>query len=322
MFKILSIDGGGIRGIIPAMILAEIEKRTGKPIAGLFDLMAGTSTGGILALGMARPDEHKPGMPKFSAKQGIAFYEEEGKRVFSRSALYAAGALGNLAEEKYPSVGIESVLDEYFGEARLKEAATDVLIPAYDIERREAIFFKSRKARENPADDFLMKYVARATSAAPTYFEPHKLDVSDSSDYYALVDGGVHSNNPAMCAFAEAKAHYADAKDILLVSLGTGQATRPFMYNDAKGWGLAGWAKPLLDIMFDGMLNTVHYQLQQFLPDHNKSPRYYRFQARLDQGAELDNTDPIAIRNLKLSAEAVIRDNDAALDALCKQVAA
>jgi hypothetical protein len=94
------------------------------------------------------------------------------------------------------------------------------------------------------------------------------------------------------------------------------------MYNDAKGWGLAGWAKPLLDIMFDGMLNTVHYQLQQFLPPQKNAPRYYRFQARLDQGAELDNTDPLAIRNLKLSAETVIRDNDAALDALCEQLAA
>jgi len=320
MFKILSIDGGGIRGIIPATILSEIEKRTQKPISSLFNLIAGTSTGGILALGMVKPDAH--GLPAYTAEKGIDLYEKEGSRVFSRDIWHRIHALDNLADERYSAEGVESVLEDYFGDTRLKEAITDVIIPSYDIERRTAVFFKSRKAKSDPADDYPMKYVGRATSAAPTYFPPLKLNLGRSDDYYALVDGGVHSNDPAMCAYAEARAHYPNADDILLVSLGTGQVTLPFMYEQAKDWGLLGWAKPLVDIIFDAMLNTVDYELRQLLEAEGDNRRYYRFQARLEQGGELDNTDPLAIRNLKLVAEALISDNDKLLDGLCSQLVA
>jgi patatin-like phospholipase/acyl hydrolase len=319
MVKILSIDGGGMRGIIPATILAEIEKRTHKPISKLFDLIAGTSTGGILTLGMVKPDAH--GLPAYTAQQGIELYEREGERIFTRSIWHRIHAIDNATEEKYPSSGIETVLDEYFGETRLKDALTDVLITSYDIERRMAFFFKSRKAKQDPAYDFPMKKVARATSAAPTYFEPLKLEANTPDEYYPLVDGGVHSNNPAMCAFAEAKAAFKDADDFLLVSIGTGQMTRPILYDKAKDWGLVGWVRPLIEVMFDGMINTVDYELQQFLPDRNGVKRYYRLQARLDEKtSEIDDTDHLTVRALKLLAEGVIQDNDKDLTALCSQL--
>src|SRR5215211_3541103 len=130
MMKLLAIDGGGIRGIIPAMVLSEIEKRTGKPISGLFDLIAGTSTGGILALGLAKPGDD--GKPQYTAEKLINLYETEGGRIFSRPIWHRLHAVGNLAEEKYPSKGIEEVSREYLGNARRAEALTEVLVTAYE----------------------------------------------------------------------------------------------------------------------------------------------------------------------------------------------
>ena len=321
--RVLSIDGGGIRGIIPAMILAEIEKRTHKPISELFHLIAGTSTGGILALGLVKPDAH--GKPAYSAQQAIALYDREGARVFSRSIWHRLHAVGSIAEEKYPADGIEAVLDEYFGDARLKDALTDVFITAYEIERRFPFLFKSRKARKDPIYNFPLKQAARATSAAPTYFEPLKLEAEagDTAEYYALVDGGVYANNPALCAYVEAKTMFPEADDFLVVSLGTGEMTRPLPYDQARAWGLIQWAQPILNVVFDGVSDTVDYQLKQLLPKKKGAQRYYRFQVRLDEGNDdLDDASRTNIRVLKLLAEAIIRDNREALGTLCDELVA
>src|SRR5215207_852037 len=132
MRKVLSIDGGGVRGIIPAMVLAEIEARTGKKSAEMFDLVAGTSSGGILALGLTKPGQD--GGPEYSAKKLIDLYETEGGKIFSIPAWHRIQSVGGLAEEKYPSEGIEEVSRQYFGDRRLAEALTEVLIAAYEIE--------------------------------------------------------------------------------------------------------------------------------------------------------------------------------------------
>src|SRR5215216_918932 len=110
--RVLSIDGGGIRGIIPAMILAEIERRTGKRIWELFSLIAGSSTGGIIALGLTKPLED--GQP-YTAADLVGLYETEGEHIFSRAVWHRARAVGNVFEEKYPSTGVEEVLERYFG---------------------------------------------------------------------------------------------------------------------------------------------------------------------------------------------------------------
>src|SRR5580698_8425659 len=124
MVKILSIDGGGIRGILPAMLLSEIEKRTARPIASLFDLIAGTSTGGILALGLSIPKS--PHAPLYEASQLLEMFEREGAHIFSRGIIHTLAACGNLRRAKYSVNGIEQVLLEYFGDSRLRDAATDV----------------------------------------------------------------------------------------------------------------------------------------------------------------------------------------------------
>src|SRR5262245_10113169 len=108
--KVLSIDGGGIRGIIPATVLAEIETRTQARIAELFDLVAGTSTGGILALGVAKPSKDDPKQPQFAASELAALYEKEGKRIFQRSPWRRVASIESLLDEKYDAKGVEGVL--------------------------------------------------------------------------------------------------------------------------------------------------------------------------------------------------------------------
>ena len=211
------------------------------------------------------------------------------------------------------------MLQEFFGEALLSQALTDLVIPSYEIENRDCFFFKSRNAKATPAThDYLMRQVARATSAAPTYFEPCRLvaehDPNDPDDpdktkpYWDLIDGGVYANNPAMCGYAEALSIYGPDADYLVVSLGTGQLTRPIPYDSAKDWGLAGWAQNILSVIFDGVQDTVDYQLSQLLKATNgQQRRYYRFQTELDMGMDdMDDASKTNIFALQHKAEELI----------------
>jgi uncharacterized protein len=320
-FKILSIDGGGIRGIIPATILAEIERRAERPISALFDLIAGTSTGGILALGLTVPDEESPAGPKYTARQAIELYEQQGRVIFHRSLWHQIIALGNLIEEKYPSAGIDGVLQEFFGEARLKEALTDVLIPSYEIQLRRPWFFRSRRARERPDYDFPVRSVARATSAAPTYFEAARIETDDPAVSYAFIDGGVFANNPAVAAFTEAQADYTGYDDYLVASLGTGEQGQPFPYAKARNWGALQWAEPILHILLDAASMTIDYELRLTLPNLNGTQRYYRFQTQLaDHSEAIDDASPENIKRLKLLAERIIREQSGEIDDLCQRL--
>src|SRR5918997_2343275 len=139
--KVLSIDGGGIRGLIPAMLLAEIERRTGRPPADLFALIAGTSTGGILACGLTRPGPD--GTPLYSAEELADIYVEEGPRIFRRGLLKRIFSVEGWLDERYEDDGLCAALARYLGETRLSEALTDVLVTAYDISGRFAFFFRS-----------------------------------------------------------------------------------------------------------------------------------------------------------------------------------
>jgi patatin-like phospholipase/acyl hydrolase len=317
LLKVLSLDGGGIRGILPALVLAEMERRTGRPIARLFDLIAGTSTGGILTLALTRPGPR--GWPKYTAARLVQLYEQEGARIFSRSIWHRLHAVGNLFEEKYPSTGLQTVLRAYLGRTRLKDALTEVLVTAYEIEGRFPWFFKRHRARSDTAThDFPMVDVAQAAAAAaPTYFEPVKVRTREGLDEYALIDGGVYANNPAMCAYVEAQTLHPGAREFLVVSLGTGELTRPLPYEQVKGWGLANWAQPILNVVLDGVSDTTDYQLRQLLP----SDRYFRFQTRLDEGNEdMDNASRTNLAALKRLGEALIRREEARLAELCERL--
>ncbi len=313
--RVLSIDGGGIRGIIPAVVLSAIETAMQQPISACFDLVAGTSTGGILALGLTvRGDD---GKPKFAAAQLAQLYRDRGKDIFHTTFWQRLRSAGNLTGPRYAADGIESVLQDAFGEARLKDALTDVLVTSYEIEQLlSPFFFRSRRAKADPIYDFPIRQVARATSAAPTYFPPAKVPAQpgDQYPYYGLVDGGVFANNPSMCAFAEARSIDA-ARDVLLVSVGTGQATERISYDAAKGWGLAGWARPVLDVVFDGVADTVEYQLRQCLPGENQ---FFRFQSELTDAEDaMDDVSPGNLDRLFATGQKIANDHAADIARLC-----
>jgi predicted acylesterase/phospholipase RssA len=310
--RILAIDGGGIRGLVPAVILGKLERLTRRPTAELFDLMAGTSTGGILALGLARPGPD--GRPRYTAEEMAGLYEKEGGRIFRTSWWRKARSLGSLTEERYPSAGIEEVLRQYFGESRLKDARTEVLVPSYEIERRAPFFFRSAMARERSDYDFPMWQVARATSAAPTYFEPARIPAGN--DHWALIDGGVFANNPAACALVEARTRHPKATEFVMMSVGTGIRLRRYAIDEAQRWGAARWLRPVLDIVLDGVSETVDYQMRQILGED-----YGRFQVSLQPGEEaMDDVRPRTLRALRLQAEGMCRERGGELERLAERL--
>ncbi|HEX5226292.1 MAG TPA: patatin-like phospholipase family protein, partial [Bryobacteraceae bacterium] len=230
-------------------------------------------------------------------------------------------ACGNLRREKYTSAGIEQVLFEYFGESRLRDAATDVLITSYEVERSFPFFFRSAIARERSDYDFAARDVARATSAAPTYFPPMKLDAGTNEGHYTLIDGGVFANNPAACALVEARTTHTTENDFLVVSLGTGELNISLPYQQTKDWGVVRWAMPVLDVVFDGVSRTVDYQLRQLLPDCGEHKRYYRFQTTLDGlDHRMDNASAANTTALRGLANKLIERESANIDRLCEDL--
>lgn len=298
--RVLAIDGGGIRGLIPALVLAELERCAGKPIAQLFDLIAGTSTGGILACALG-----KPGPP--SARDLAALYREEGPKIFRRSLGQRLASAEGLLEEKHDDDALNAALRRWLGATHLAGCETRLLVTAYDLEAREPYFFKSWR----PERDAPLTQVARATAAAPTYFEPVRL--GDRS----LADGGVFANNPAMCAFAEAQ-RLAPGPH-LVVSLGTGQQTRPIRHEDAAGWGLVQWVRPVIDVVFDGVADTVDYQLRHLC----ETGDYVRLQTVLDRASDaLDDASPRNLDALQRQAEELIARERGTIDDLCRRLTA
>jgi uncharacterized protein len=291
--RILAIDGGGIRGLIPAVVLAEIERRTGRRTAELFDLIAGTSTGGILACGLTRPAADGARGPAFGAADLIGLYESEGPEIFHRSLVKRITSADGYVDERYDDAGLDAALRRYLGATRLSETLADVFITAYEIERRTSFFFRSSRARTDPAHDFTLVDAARATAAAPTHFEPVRVrDVAGAASW-TLVDGGVFATNPAMAAYAELAAAGRRDEIDLVVSLGTGSHTRRLPYETVRGWGRLEWARPLIDVVFDGVADSVDFELEQLLPEG----RYVRLQTTLDDAS--DDLDDASDRNLE-----------------------
>jgi patatin-like phospholipase/acyl hydrolase len=314
---VLSIDGGGIRGMIPAAFLERLEQRTGHAIFELFDYVAGTSTGGILTLGLGanRPGRQSP----YTAGDLMRLYQTEGSRIFSRGFLHRLISLGSFNGPKFESDGIEGVLHGYFGDTRLREARTNLLVTAYALELRCPFFFRSWQATA-PATarthDFPVWEVARCTSAAPTYFAPFRATAADGQAY-ALIDGGVYANNPALCAWVEAHDRHP-GDEIVVVSLGTGNENRPIPFDRATGWGRLGWAPRILDAIFDGVSDTVHVQLDEML-NPGAARRYFRFQQDIPPvHQEMDDTSPENLAALRSVGEGLAEGPD--FEAVCEML--
>ena len=317
MRKILAIDGGGVRGIIPAMVLAKIEEQTDQPIAELFDLVVGASTGGILALGLVVPDRKEAAQPRYSANQLLGFYLEESHEIFDKSLFFKITR--GIFTRRYHARALEKALKKYFGHTMLSEALKNVVIPSYEIHERYTAFFKSGDVRTKKIEkDVLMRDVARAASAAPTYFVPKKIKEYPDATF---IDGGVFANNPAMCAYAEAKELFPD-EDLLVVSLGTGNPQLSIDFERFRTWGLLGWARPIWYILMDGSSDVVDYQLDFVLPDRDEAKRYYRFQIELLQkGTEkLDDGSKENLNALVELGQQLIEERSEDIRRLCQQL--
>jgi uncharacterized protein len=289
--KVLAIDGGGIRGLIPALVLEEIERRTGRPAAELFDLVAGTSTGALITCALTRPQP----MP---AARVAEIYEEEGPEILDRSSLQTIKSAGGLIDERYDARGLVTTLRRHLGDTRLADATTAVLLTTYDLETRAALVLGNE-------DDLAMVDAAHASSAAPTYFEPVRVGAR------TLIDGGVFATNPAMLAYAQAGGEVE-----VLASLGTGEHTRPLHFDEVKDWGQINWARPILDVVFDGSADAVDAQLGRLIDD-----RYIRLQTRLDEASDdLDDASPENLAALRREAEQLIAARTDDIDRLCALV--
>jgi patatin-like phospholipase/acyl hydrolase len=316
LLRILSIDGGGIRGVLPGQVIVALEEKlkriSGNPearVADYFDLFAGTSTGGILTCLYLAPGAS--GRPKFSAKEAVDIYLKNGGTIFHESFRHKVYSAGGFTEEKYPSGAIEGLLKDYFGDTKLSELLKPCIITSYNIHKRSTHFFTQHDAKEKPGYDYLLREVARATSAAPTYFEPARA-TSMSGVSYPLVDGGVFANNPALCAYAEARhqcfrngsSQNVTADEMFILSLGTGSVKKAYDYDKAKGWGALGWIEPVLDIMMSGASDTIDFQLRQIFDAGDNNHQYVRISPDMGEAdTEMDNASP---ENLKALREAGI----------------
>ena len=314
-FNVLSIDGGGIRGIIPAMILAEIEDRikteTGekKRISCLFDLVVGTSTGGILALGLTQKGTSEK--PKLSAAQLVEIYENHGSTIFDKSRLAEflsnidsgrkfISVIDRLVDERYSREGLKKVFNCYIDEKlTLKDVTTDTMIPCYDMQTPEALFLKSWKEKYQ---SIKIKDAAFATSAAPTFFEPLPLRIAGEKEERTLIDGGIFINSPVVSAYAEAEKRKCK-ENIFVASLGTGVFALSSEYSEAKDWGAARWLLALFDYVSHSGPAAAHYQMKQFLDPNN----YVRLQTELNEDHdEMDDPSDNNIRYLKCQAKNLI----------------
>jgi uncharacterized protein len=304
--RILAIDGGGIRGIIPATVLADLETRTGRAVAQLFDLIAGTSTGGLLAAGLTVPDDER--RPKYRASELVELYVREGPNIFHRSVFDRIRSLEGAIDERYPSDGLERVLHNALGETRLRDALTGVLITAYETYLRQPFFFRSARAREDAAYDYPMHVAARATASAPTYFEAARVVNQASGDEYSLVDGGLFAANPAMVGLAEVLRSGRE-RPVILLSLGTGQHTRRYPWKEVKDWGGLEWARPLIDMLLDGSSDATEFELAQLTAARGQPPgdRYWRIQTELRKSSDdLDDASADNLRNLQDEASELV----------------
>jgi patatin-like phospholipase/acyl hydrolase len=279
-YRILALDGGGIRGIYTAVLLDSLEHKVPGFIERA-DLIAGTSTGAILALGLAQ------GMTPADL---IAYYQKEGAKIFSRTVWHEIRDLGELIGAKYDNSNLIQSIHATFKERTLEDLLPrHVLISSFDLDNQatppaprmwKPKFFHNF---EGPQSDGAQKIadVALRSSAAPTYFPV----------YQGYVDGGVVANNPSMAALAQALDSATGKQqlaDVRLFSLGAGIAPT-YVSGDTLDWGLAQWAVLLADMIMEGMMGVADYECARLLGDNN----YLRLAPILPTTIPLDAADKI-----------------------------
>lgn len=314
-YRVLSFDGGGVRGIITVRLMMRLAAMPG--LGGWHRrarFFAGTSTGGLIALGLARG---------LSLVRLFNLYKNKSAKIFDDSWLDNLFDVGQVIGAQYDNDQLEQELKKLVGEASLKNLCPDkltrVLVTTFDLDQADDVSItndelpgvKKNKPNKwkpkifhnfpgNDTDGRLPAYKAGLyTSAAPTYFP-----IVDG-----YIDGGVFANNPSMCALAQTQdPRNADAndqpalRDVVLFSLGTGEALKYISGLD-NDWGYAQWAKPILNILMDGVAGIADYQCRQILRE-----RYHRLQPALTLDFALDSYKPEQIQAMIDFADAVPLD--------------
>jgi hypothetical protein len=297
--RLISFDGGGIRGIFSAVIAKFIEDQVNQPISDLFHLAAGTSTGGIIAGMLTMQNDERTG-PKFSATDIVDLYTQQGAAIFDKICWFKNIFRG--FRSGYDTGQFELLLNDYCGETKLSDVKNDLIITYNDLQKGPS-FFKSHFARQGGKyEDFLLRDVLRATSAAPTYFDPHHFQpIMQTGSQLELLpgyetqpptvrvglDGGMFANDPSLCALIESSKLYPSADAILLLSIGTGQC----QVEKEEPSTIFGWASGCPDILISNASFMTRHMIKYFSAESRKRVFYVRVQTDINKGHEqLDNT--------------------------------
>ena len=256
--RALALAGGGVRGVVTLRVLIELEAALGARLANRCDLLAGTSTGALVACGLGI------GM---SPGEVLAAYRSLAASVFG--GLSGPG----LFAPAHPHQPLERALRYLFGARPLAELRPRVLIPVYDWRARRLRVAKSWEPSWAPVP---IVDVLRGTTAAPGYLRPHHHQGAQ------WIDGGVAANDPTLCALAEGVALGWAAHEIRMVAVGTGAAL-PAAMPSAASWGIVGWAPHLVGVVLGGAADAVGYQAAALLGD-----RYVRLDPALSREVPLD----------------------------------
>lgn len=299
MKRILSIDGGGIRGAFPAAFLASLEERCGRPIGEYFDLIAGTSTGGIIAIGLAMG---------LSAKDILQLYEKEGPAIFAQEVMGARGWVNRHCRTakhlfwgpKYDPCNLRSALTTVLKDKRIGDAKTRLLIPAWHAERQKVYIFKTAH-HPRLATDYkeLAVDAALATSAAPTYFQQHL-----TKSGVGLVDGGIWANNPTGLAVVEAIGMLGwQPSELHILSIGCLEDIAVVR----EEYGAAGFAPQMTNFFMSGQSHGAMGIAHILTGDPHERRAIHRISQPVVKGFfSLDDTSKI--KNLKSRAVTEARD--------------
>jgi patatin-like phospholipase/acyl hydrolase len=292
---VLTLDGGGIRGLFEAHVLAALEEQLGRPAADVFDLVSGTSTGGIVALGLA--------VARRSATQIAELYETRGPEIFHSRFL---GSVRQLVVSKYRRAKLDETLREELGDARLSDAATRVVVPAFSLAQRDIVWFDSgsppamSNVKVAPGDP-LARDVAAATSAAPTYFDPARVAGLEGE----WLDGGVGANDPTPYALALA---LLEEPEVVVLSIGTGGFFPDYPRHLRGSIPIAVRSMPGLLLYPTGL---VAHDTAQALA--GGTIRVFRLAPDPDRiEPELDDASPGALERLRAEADRVVSTPEAA----------
>ena len=308
--RVLSIDGGGVRGIGPASWCANLEHITEKSIGDMFNLLAGSSTGGIIASGLAMENPNLPGSSLYTADDIVTLYNQESKKIFTRRCV-----LGYLFASKYKSQPAYSVFNKLYGDTKLSQirADCDLLVPYYNLTNNRPGFFKSHKAKDpglERREDFYLRDVVASTTAAPTYFKDFRLYTAYKKNhldlykntYVSAIDGCVAVNDPTLCAMVQADSLYPRADAFLLVSMGTGQCI-----SEVSPKGLLAWARHISTILMSNSSEMSSHTFKKFGLYTDSALFFSRLQFDISEAhAAMDNISPTNLSYLEHQAQTTI----------------